>query len=281
VISSYDFQKKINTLIDVGDIVNAFKAYAAATVRRTEEVVLNIREYEMNLLRAMADIMGHFPEMSVEKRDKGKRLLVAFGSSQGMCGAYNERIAEAVSGTVRADDSLFIIGRRLRTAADSRRITYDIYRDFVVSVSGIDTVLGKILSDITEVYKGKQYYDLTLLFTYVSEKKATVFTERILPPNIEKVKALRPAETLPLTYVKPGRILEDVLEEFLFISLYRCCLESLRSENWYRLRSLEGASENIEKNISELKTLQNYARQEEITEEMIEILGSGMFYGKK
>jgi F-type H+-transporting ATPase subunit gamma len=68
------------------------------------------------------------------------------------------------------------------------------------------------------------------------------------------------------------------LEEFLYISFYRCYAESLRSENWYRLRSMEGASEMIKKHIDELSSLQKYIRQEEITEEMLEILGSGMFY---
>jgi F0F1-type ATP synthase gamma subunit len=41
---------------------------------------------------------------------------------------------------------------------------------------------------------------------------------------------------------------------------------------------MEGAAENIKRRISDLDSLQKYIRQEEITEEMLEILGSGMFY---
>ena len=73
-------------------------------------------------------------------------------------------------------------------------------------------------------------------------------------------------------------IFKRALEEFLYISLYRCYIESLRSENWYRLRSMEGASDTIRKYIGELSSSQKYIRQEEITEEMLEILGSGLFY---
>ncbi|HSB52565.1 MAG TPA: hypothetical protein VLD40_07885 [Dissulfurispiraceae bacterium] len=43
---------------------------------------------------------------------------------------------------------------------------------------------------------------------------------------------------------------------------------------------MEGASENLRGHISELDSLRNYIRQEEITEEMIEVLGSGMFFGE-
>jgi F0F1-type ATP synthase gamma subunit len=55
-------------------------------------------------------------------------------------------------------------------------------------------------------------------------------------------------------------------------------VESLRSENWYRLRSMEGASENITRHIEELESQWKYLRQEEITGEMLEILGSGGFF---
>jgi F0F1-type ATP synthase gamma subunit len=84
--------------------------------------------------------------------------------------------------------------------------------------------------------------------------------------------------TAPFTYLDAEVVFTRSLEELLYISLYRCYVESLRSENWYRLRSMEGASETVKKHIGELSSLQKYIRQEEITEEMLEILGSGMFY---
>lgn len=43
---------------------------------------------------------------------------------------------------------------------------------------------------------------------------------------------------------------------------------------------MENASENLKRRFSDLDARQKYVRQEEITEEMLEILGSGMFYGK-
>jgi F0F1-type ATP synthase gamma subunit len=92
------------------------------------------------------------------------------------------------------------------------------------------------------------------------------------------VHALKPQRPLPLTYLEPVFILNKALEELLYISLYRGFIESLRSENWYRLRSMEGAAESLKGRISDLNSLQKYIRQEEITEEMLEILGSGMFY---
>jgi len=46
------------------------------------------------------------------------------------------------------------------------------------------------------------------------------------------------------------------------------------------MRVLEGATENLKRRISELGSLRNYLRQEEITEEMLEILSSGGGYAR-
>jgi len=281
MISSSEAEKKIKTVKSIGDIVGAMKAYAGVTVRKTEEMVLNVREYENNLLTAMADIMAHHPGVSLEMRGEGRRILVAFGSSQGMCGAYNEKMAEAVAAALQSDDTLFVIGRRLETALESGGVSPRFFKDSVVSISGIQEALKETLAAISEEYLGKDYYNLAFIFTFVSRKQADIHVETILPPGIDRVEAMKATAHPPLTYLDPRQVLTRVLEEFLYISLYRCYLESIRSENWYRLKSLENASENIERKLNELSSLQNYARQEEITEEMIQILGGGMFYRRR
>lgn len=275
--SSADIENKIHTFHDVEDIVNAMKAYAGVTVRKTEDIVPNLREYEKNVLSAMADVTVHFPDISLLKRNGGKKILVAFGSSQGLCGPYNEKMADAVA-EVPEKDVLFVIGRRLAASLELRHIAYDHYTESLLSVNGIQSALNKITSQIMNIYRKQEFYNLTFIFTYMYEKKAEISVERILPPDLESIISQGSFKKEPFTYLRADAIFTRVLEEFLYISLYRCHVESLRSENWYRLRSMDGASETLKKHIGELGSLQKYVRQEEITEEMLEILGSGMFY---
>jgi len=278
LISSLDIEKKIKAFFTIEDIISAMKAYAGITIRKTEELVLNIRAYENNILHALADVMTDYQGSSIQEQRGGKRILTAFGSSQGLCGPYNEKIADVVSDTLTDNDTLFIIGRRLKSSLELRRLTYDYFNDSIVSINGIEEALRETISKIMAIYKEKEYYNLAFIFTSISENKAEISIEQILPPDITKVHDLSPAKITPLTYLEPELIFNKALEEFLYISLYRGFIESLRSENWYRLRSMEGAAENIKRRISDLDSLQKYIRQEEITEEMLEILGSGMFY---
>ncbi|MBV6518605.1 MAG: hypothetical protein DCC43_08770 [Candidatus Brocadia sp.] len=280
MFSSLDIEKKMRALYTIEDIVSAMKAYAGVTIRRTDDLVQNIRAYENNLLLAMADIITYYPEVSVKEQNKGKRILAAFGSSQGLCGSFNEKMVDVISRVVTGNDILFVIGKRLKLSLELKHITYGDDSDSVASINGIQSALKETVSKIMNIYRKDEYYNLTLVFTYIFEKKAEISVEQILPPDIRKVSVLSPTRIPPFTYLKPAIIFEKILEELLFISLYRGYMESLRSENWYRLRSMEGASEALKRQLSNLTSMQMYTRQEEITEEMLEILGSGMFFTK-
>jgi ATP synthase F1 gamma subunit len=277
---SYDVERKIGVFSDIGDIVDAMKAYAGVAIRKTEGIIANIREYERNVLFALADVMNSDETGRFEEPSGAKGLVVAFGSSQGLCGAYNEKLAETLSELAKGEDSLYVIGRRLRATLESRRIKPDAYQESIAGVGGLGQAWRDCISFLPELYREGGFYTLTLVFTAVSGQKAEISTERILPPPICGLRKDAGCQANPpLFYIDKGRLFDRILEEFISIGVYRGLAESLRSENWYRLRSMEGASENIKRHISDLESLRRYLRQEEITGELLEILGSGGFYG--
>jgi len=279
VSGSVDVEKKIRVFSDIGDIIGAMKAYAGVAIRKTERIIANIREYETNVLLALADVISGCSGVPLAKGNGGtKRLLVAFGSSQGLCGAYNEKLADSISTLMKDGDSLYVIGRRLKSALESRSISHEVYQESIAGVGGIDQAWRECISRLLELYRNEGYYTLTLVFTAISEKRADVSIIRVLPPGICSERSDRDLNHSPLLYLEPAVIFDRLLEQLIGISLYRGFVESLRSENWYRLRSMEGASENISRHITELESLWKYLRQEEITGEMLEILGSGGFF---
>lgn len=276
---SSDIERKILALHSIESIVEAMKAYAGVTLRRTEERVPPVRAYENAVLRVLAELSVRYPDIPLARRDRGRRIILALGSSQGLCGAFNEKAAEEVSKTMKDDDALFVVGRRLRSALAMRGIESPLFRDAVLSINGIQAALQDAVSEVMQLYEHMHYDSLTLIFTTVVKQSPRITVESVLPPEIGEMSGKSLFREPPLTYLDVVTILQKVIEEFLYITLYRCYLESLQSENWYRLRSMEGASDSLKRKISGLISVQRYARQEEITEEMLEILGSGMFYG--
>jgi ATP synthase F1 gamma subunit len=277
---SPEIERKIRTFSSIEDIVNAMKAYAGVTIKRTEEMVKAVRAYEEQVVRALALAAALEPGYFAPAPAGGRRIVAAFGSSQGLCGPLNEHVADALRREVRSGDELLIVGRRLQTAAAARNLTTADNLDSVVSVSGIKPALEATIAWILARYLRGDVYTLSFMFTAVSGTQAGVVHERVLPPDLTALAAERPAGATPVLTLAGPELLSGVMRELIAISLYRCFAESLRSENWYRMRVLEGATENLKRRIGELGSLRNYLRQEEITEEMLEILSSGGFYAR-
>jgi F-type H+-transporting ATPase subunit gamma len=272
-VSTKAIEQKVQAFEDIHDIVNAMKAYAGLNIRKTEEYVPHIRTYEKNIFYAMAYLFAHFPSIAMPERHAGKRILVAFGSEQGLCGAYNERIADYMDTIVNPEDYIFVIGKRLKSAIEQHKFRITAFMESAVSFDGIRDVMEATLSKIMDIYSQTDIYNLTVLFTSVIKNNAEIAMEQILPPAMRALETVEPLSKKALMYLNPEQIFKKLIEERLYISIYKCYVESLRSENWFRLRSMESASENIIKNISDLKTVQRYVRQEDITQEILEILG--------
>lgn len=272
-MSTKSIEQKVKAFEDIHDIVNAMKAYAGLNIRKSEEYAPNVRVYQKNVSYAMAYLFSHFPSIAMPERHAGKRVLVAFGSEQGLCGAYNERIADYMDTVANPEDYIFVIGKRLKSAIEQHKFRITAFMESAVSFDGIREVMETSLSKIMDIYSRKDIYNLTVLFTSVIKNNAEIAMEQILPPDMEALETMEPLSKKPLMYLNPEQILKKLIEERLYISIYKCYVESLRSENWYRLRRMESASENIIKNISDLTTVQRYVRQEDITQEILEILG--------
>jgi len=66
--------------------------------------------------------------------------------------------------------------------------------------------------------------------------------------------------------------LQSVIHEYLFISLFRACAESLASENASRLAAMQRADKNIDELLGILNTTFHRQRQGNIDEELFGVV---------
>jgi F-type H+-transporting ATPase subunit gamma len=69
-----------------------------------------------------------------------------------------------------------------------------------------------------------------------------------------------------------NRLFSSLIQQYLFVSLYRAFAESLASENAGRLASMQAAERNIEDLLEELNSQFQQQRQSSITEELLDIV---------
>jgi len=114
---------------------------------------------------------------------------------------------------------------------------------------------------------------------YNSSQKKTGFEpiyQQLLPLNQkwEKDIALKiwPTNKLPEVIGGLESTLFSLVREYLFVSLYRACSESLVSENTSRLNAMQRAEKNIDELLNELNNTYHRLRQSSIDEELFDVV---------
>jgi F-type H+-transporting ATPase subunit gamma len=86
------------------------------------------------------------------------------------------------------------------------------------------------------------------------------------------VKVKWPDGALPEVMGAGTATLRALIREYLFISLFRACAESLASENASRLAAMERADRNIDELLSNLRNTTRRLRQSSIDEELFDVV---------
>jgi F-type H+-transporting ATPase subunit gamma len=99
--------------------------------------------------------------------------------------------------------------------------------------------------------------------------------ERFLPIAPEEVAGTG-IGAVPAEYLfepEPAEILDHLLPQYIVTKVYGALLESAASENAARRRAMKAATDNADDLIKLLSRQANRARQDEITTEILEIIG--------
>jgi len=271
-----ELERKIKTFHSILEIVNAMKAFAGVNFRRCEELIYSLRAFEEELLKGFHLLLYFFPALALPSVTSSQRIVVAFGSDQGFCGPYNHRIAEEVAQRVKEGDLLVVVGKKVAEFLEEFRVRPELLLRAPVSLEGIRDSLEDLFERLLNYLQRLGLIEVYLLFITIKERESLLSFERILPPSLNEIKKdSGPVEgppERPLLYLKPEKLLKKLLEELLFIRVYRAYLEALRSEAYFRIKSMDYASENIQRKIRNLQMERHYQRQEEITTEIVEIL---------
>jgi F-type H+-transporting ATPase subunit gamma len=79
-------------------------------------------------------------------------------------------------------------------------------------------------------------------------------------------------KNLPEIMGSKTETLRALIREYLFVSLFRACAESLASENASRLAAMQRADKNIDELLEDLNRTFHRLRQSGIDEELFEVI---------
>jgi F-type H+-transporting ATPase subunit gamma len=145
------------------------------------------------------------------------------------------------------------------------------------SVQAITPLVGQIQIE-SESRRAKGEYARLYVF-HNRPKSGSLYEpvgQRLLPLDAQWRKGMSqvlwPGQNLPEVMCSGTTTLRALLREYLFISLYRACAESLASENASRLAAMQRAEKNIDESLEDLNRTFHRLRQSGIDEELFDVV---------
>lgn len=275
---------RLGSAQELQSIVKTMKSMAAVAIRQYEKAVESLSEYNRTVELGFQFLLKREQERVIEssKTPGGNLCAVVFGSDQGMCGQFNDRIVSYAidnMNKIQKPEKRTVLGIGVRATARLEEENQPVEEQFTVpgSVEGITSMVQNVLIKIDDLRSGKGV-DQIIIF-YHKRISGSVYSPRmvyLLPLNIEWLQSLKkrewPTHVIPMYTMDWDQLFAALVRQYLFFLLYRAFAESLASENASRLASMQAAEKNIEDHLGELKTQLNVQRQNSITEEIMDIV---------
>ena len=277
-------RRKIGSAEDLQSVVRTMKALAASSIGQYEKSVRALDGYYRTVeLGLGACFRASKPAALMVKRkgsSAGKIGAIVFGSDQGLVGQFNDVVADHAIETLAAlpgKPEVWAIGERVRARLADAGLPLMGLFSVPNSVKAITPLVGQIQIE-SEAKRAKGEYARLYVFHNRPRSGALYepVSQRLLPfdaPWQQGLAEVRwPTKSLPEIMSGSSAVLRALIREYLFISLFRACAESLASENASRLAAMERADKNIGELLENLHGTFHRLRQSGIDEELFDVI---------
>jgi len=233
-------------------------------------------------LRVCLQESGSAAVRTERKGEAGTEVIGAavFGSDQGLVGQFNDIVADyaiKTLATLPGKTKVWAVGERVHARlADAGLPVAGVFA-VPTSVEAITPLVGQIQLE-SEAHRTKGEYGILYVFHNrpLSGSLYEPVGLRLLPLDAQWQQRLAniswPTGNLPEIVGDSTETLRALIREYLFISLFRACAESLASENASRLAAMQRADKNIDELLVDLNGTFHRLRQGGIDEELFDVI---------
>lgn len=278
-------RRKITSAGDLQSVVRTMKGLAASSIGQYEKSVLALADYyravELGLGACFRQgATAPFITEQKDRADMGDLGAIVFGSDQGLVGQFNEVVADFAIKTLAAlpgKAHVWAVGERVHARLADAGLPMMKLFNLPNSVKAIAPLVGEIQIE-SETHRANGDYARVYVFHNRPQAGALYepVSQRLLPLDAKWEEGLVatawPNRSLPQVMGEGTTTLRALIREYLFISLFRACAESLASENASRLAAMQRADKNIDESLEDLNGSFHRMRQSSIDEELFDVV---------
>ena len=283
-----EYRRRIRSVQSTKKITRAMELIAASRIVKAQQRIQQSRPYAEAITGVVGTVAGQSGSvehpLTTPRENPSRAAVLLLTSDRGLAGGYSAnvlRAGEALNGLLREEGTEpvpFLVGRkalgyyRFRGRDTSRQWTGFSEQP---SYDDAKAVADALIEDFTKGGDDGGVDEIHIVYTEfhsVASQKATA--KRMLPLVVEYSDEPPPEQQAQYEF-EPGAegVLNALLPRYIEARVYSAMLEAAASEQAARQRAMKSASDNADELIKSLTRDANSARQAEITQEIMEIVG--------
>ena len=302
-----EIKNRIASVKSTLKITSAMKMVASAKLHKAQTAIGNKIPYEQKLHRMLSGMLqdddlqmalqkelgfgagGRSPielqdtplDFLPEKESVSRVAVVVFSSNSSLIGAFNANVIKKFSETMRSlsangyskeDIDIYTVGRKVAEAV--RRDGHASFKDLPELSDKPDYAKASSLaSELVERFANGEVGQVVLIYNhFASMSSQPSVRENYLPMALHDYNET----SEPVDYIlepDPLAIVRELLPLVLTLKIYTVALDASAAEHAARTLAMQVASDNAKDLISELTLAYNKGRQQEITAEILDLVG--------
>lgn len=276
---------RIDSTADLQSVVRTMKALSASNIGQYERAVHALEEYNRTVeLGLMACLRQPDVPLLVTEPQASAHVatgVIVFGTDQGLVGQFNDLLSDYVTHSLSAlpgDKQVWVVGERMRDRLEDSTLPLVDLLHVPNSLNAVTALVGQLVVAVETARERGKISGLYLYHNRPGEISGHYepVNQRLLPLDAAWQQQLRAqpwlTNKLPETLGSSLQTLAALIREYLFVSLFRACAESLASENASRLATMQRAEKNIGEMLEGLTHNYHQLRQEGIDAELFDIV---------
>lgn len=284
--STREIRRRIRSVKNIAQVTKAMEAVSAAKMRKAQQQVLATRPYAEQA-REVLSYIARLPNVEnelnslIQPRATIRRCgILLVTADRGLAGGFNANVLRRVAQFMRErrqkgiEVEVVTVGRKGRDWL----LRYDphIRAEFTnigdsPQSTDVRPVTDILIDDFTQGYFDEVVVVYTRFFNTIRQVAEVQPLLPIVPATLEESTV-----TMAPEYIfepSPEAVLSEVLYGFTEVQILQALYESIASEHSARMVAMRNATDAANELIDSLTLTYNKARQESITNELMDIIG--------
>ena len=272
---------RTETMRSIRSIVRTMKTMSAINALPYEQAAQAIEAYRDTTLMGFHAFVQRNGPLPIESGAECAPIVIAFGSDHGLCGNYNDIVAEEAVRTIaaRPDTKLICVGAQMEDALAGVGLSPETTLLPPASADGLRRLAGRLISILDTMRHENRTVSISVALVFVERAdhgQQRPVSQQLLPLDAEMVEGFAQApwvsRSLPQFSLPSDQMMAALIRSYVFAGIFRAAAEAMVTENAARLARMQQAERSVDEQLEGLTAEMRSVRQDEITTELLDVI---------